>query len=72
MDWKPINSAPFDREVELAVIDGQGEHALTFPCRRIVGGWVDALTKKHLYRILPTHWRDWSSNPMPSESTMLH
>ncbi|MGB8630207.1 MAG: hypothetical protein WCD69_12580 [Xanthobacteraceae bacterium] len=34
MDWNPINSAPFDHEVEIAVIDGQGEHALIFPCRR--------------------------------------
>jgi hypothetical protein len=24
MDWKPIDTAPFDRDVELAVIDGQG------------------------------------------------
>jgi len=71
MDWRPINTAPFDREVELAIIDRQGEHALIFPCRRIVGGWVDARTKKQLYYILPTHWRDWLSSPMPPTSTTL-
>jgi hypothetical protein len=59
MDWKPINTAPFDRDVELAVIDGAGSHALIFPCRRTIGGWVNALTKKQLYSILPTHWRVW-------------
>jgi hypothetical protein len=53
MDWKPVDTAPFDRDVELAVIDGDGEHALVFPCRRIVGGWVNAETKKQLYGILP-------------------
>jgi len=72
MDWKPINNAPFDREVELAIIDGQGEHVLIFPCCRIAGGWADAQTKKQLFHILPTHWRDWPSNSMPSKSIALH
>jgi hypothetical protein len=34
MKWQPINSAPFDRDVELAVINGDGEHALSFPNTR--------------------------------------
>jgi hypothetical protein len=59
MDWKPINTAPFDRDVELAVIDDAGKHALTFPCRRTIGGWVNAGTKKQIYFISPTHWRIW-------------
>lgn len=44
MDWKPIDTAPFDRDLELAVIDGEGKHTLTFPCRRIVGGWFSFTT----------------------------
>jgi hypothetical protein len=32
VDWKPIDTAPFGRDVELAVINGDGKHALTFPC----------------------------------------
>ena len=59
MDWKPIATAPFDRDVELAVINGDGKHALTFPCQRTIGGWVNAVTKKQLYFVLPTHWRVW-------------
>jgi hypothetical protein len=60
MDWKPIDTAPFDRDVELAVIDGSGVHALTFACRRVFGGWINAQTKKRLYYLLPSHWRDRS------------
>jgi hypothetical protein len=69
MDWKPIDTAPFDREVELAVIDGAGVHTLTFPCRRVFSGWANAETKKRLYYISPTHWRDRSPNAEPSVST---
>lgn len=65
MDWKAIDTAPFDRDVELAVIDAAGVDALAFPCRRIFGGWVNAETKKRLYYLLPTHWRD-RPDPMPA------
>jgi hypothetical protein len=65
MDWKPIDTAPFDRDVELAVIDSSGVHALAFPCRRVFGGWVNAQTKKRLYYLLPTHWRDQLAGPKP-------
>jgi hypothetical protein len=59
MDWKPISTAPFDRDLELAVLDGQGrQHALVFPCRRVVGGWLDAETKKWI-EVQPSHWRVW-------------
>jgi hypothetical protein len=64
MHWKTIDTAPFDRDVELAVIDGSGVHALTFHCRRVFGGWVNAQTKKRLYYLLPTHWRDQPASPM--------
>ena len=46
MDWKPIDTAPFDRDVELAVINSDGKHALTFPCRRTIGGWVNAVNQE--------------------------
>jgi hypothetical protein len=58
--WQPIATAPFDRDLRLAVIDQQGEaHALVFPCRRILGGWLKAETKAHI-DVDPTHWREWS------------
>ena len=56
--WQSIPSAPFDRDLELAVIDDDGTHALVFPCRRIAGGWVKVATRERL-DINPTHWREW-------------
>ncbi len=58
MEWQPITTAPFDRDLKLAVINYDGPHALVFPCRRILGGWLNAATKKPLI-VYPTHWREW-------------
>lgn len=58
MEWKSICVAPFDRDLELAVIEKDGPHVLVFPCRRILGGWVKAETKERI-EIRPTHWREW-------------
>ena len=58
--WNDISSAPFDGDLELAVIDGDGPHALVFPCRRILRGWIDAETLKRV-EVHPTHWRAWVS-----------
>ena len=35
-EWRPVSTAPFDRDLELAVLDWEGSHALIFPCRRIM------------------------------------
>jgi hypothetical protein len=56
--WREISTAPFDRDLELAVLDGEGPHALVFPCRRIVAGWMKAGTRERI-DVHPTHWRDW-------------
>jgi hypothetical protein len=56
--WQPINSAPPDRDIALAVLDMDGPHALVFPCRRIADGWMNALTGERL-DVRPTHWREW-------------
>jgi hypothetical protein len=58
MEWKLISTAPFDRDLELAVIDRDGPHALVFPCRRILGGWLKVETDQRV-DVHPTHWRDW-------------
>lgn len=57
--WRDASTAPFDRDLELAVIDADGLHALVFPCRRIVGGWMHADTRERLTRLEPSHWREW-------------
>ena len=56
--WQLVSTAPFDRDLELAVIDEDGEHALVFPCRRILGGWMSVATKQRI-EVRPTHWREW-------------
>lgn len=56
----PAFSAPFDCDLELAVIDEGGVHALVFPCRRILGGWTNKQTGERL-DLRPSHWRVWHS-----------
>ena len=61
-DWQPISDAPFNRDLELCVINYDGTHALIFPCRRILGGWLKAETKGRI-DVKPTHWREWRETP---------
>jgi hypothetical protein len=56
--WQPVETAPFDLDLELAVIDDDGPHALVFPCRRMLQGWLKA-ENKQLIDVRPTHWRPW-------------
>jgi hypothetical protein len=58
MEWEPVSTAPFDRDLELAVLSQDGPHALVFPCQRILGAWVNAETRK-LIDVRPTNWREW-------------
>ncbi|HUI14960.1 MAG TPA: hypothetical protein VL048_15995 [Xanthobacteraceae bacterium] len=57
--WQPINTAPYDRDLELAVIDFGEPHALVFACRRVLNGWINAETKSRI-EVQPTHWREWN------------
>jgi hypothetical protein len=58
--WQSVMlPAPFNIDLELAVLDYEGAHALVFPCRRILGGWVNATTQKRV-DLRPTHWRKWA------------
>ena len=58
MEWQPIDTAPFDVDLELSVIGYDGAHSLVFPCRRILRGWLNAKTKMPV-TVYPTHWREW-------------
>jgi hypothetical protein len=58
LEWQPIATAPFDRDLELAIFGGEVPHALVFPSRRVLGGWIDAESKERL-DLHPTHWREW-------------
>ncbi|RVA26683.1 hypothetical protein EN933_36250 [Mesorhizobium sp. M7A.F.Ca.US.001.01.1.1] len=65
--WKAILSAPFGRELELAVFDEDGEHALVFPCIKGRQGWKHAGTGLRV-DIRPTHWRYWQSKTVPTDN----
>lgn len=58
MDWQVIATAPFELDLELAVIDSEGPHSLVFPCRRVAGGWQNSKSQEHV-DVNPTHWRAW-------------
>jgi hypothetical protein len=59
-NWKPIATAPFDRDIALAVIGYDGVHAVVFPCRRILGGWIKSESRERI-EVYPTHWREWDT-----------
>ena len=61
-NWQPIESAPFDRDLQLSVIEGE-VHALVFPCRRTEVGWISGSGKS--VEVSPSHWRDWTEQEAP-------
>jgi hypothetical protein len=56
--WQSIATAPYDRDLELAVIEKDGLHPLVFACRRTPSGWVSVPTRERI-NVNPTHWRPW-------------
>jgi hypothetical protein len=63
--WQPITTAPYQGDLELAVIETDEPHALVFPCRRVVGGWINAATNERI-EVRPTHWRPWGNGLRPT------
>ena len=53
MEWKPINTVPLDRDVEIAIIDSKDVHVVACPCRLTHHGWIVAESKKRLYWVRP-------------------
>ena len=56
--WQTISTAPFGRDLELAVIEKDRVHSLVFACRRAPDGWIKAQTLERIM-VSPTHWRPW-------------
>ena len=56
--WESISTAPYDCDLELAVVEDNSVHPLIFPCRRTKDGWVKASTRERVI-VSPTHWRVW-------------
>jgi hypothetical protein len=58
--WERLSSAPYDRDLEVAVIEGSRVHPLVFACRRTPGGWINVATQQRV-TVSPTHWRVWAA-----------
>jgi hypothetical protein len=56
--WQTISTAPFDRDLELAVIEDDRVHSLVFACCRAPDGWIKVQTRERVI-VSPTHWRPW-------------
>ncbi|BCH31956.1 hypothetical protein MesoLjLc_38860 [Mesorhizobium sp. L-8-10] len=63
--WHPISTAPFNHDLQLAVMDWDGPHALVFPCKRVLTGWVKSDSNERV-DVSPTHWRMWGHHPIHS------
>jgi hypothetical protein len=58
--WETISTAPYDGDLELAVIEGDHVHSLVFACRRLPNGWIKVATRERIF-VQPTHWRLWQN-----------
>ncbi len=54
-EWREIATAPFDREIEIAVLDGS-INVTGASCLRHGDGWLDTETLRPV-EITATHWR---------------
>jgi len=59
--WETISTAPFGRDLELAVIERDRVHPLVFACRRAPDGWIKVRTLERVV-VSPTHWRPWAGS----------
>ncbi len=55
--WRPVLTAPFNRDIEVAIMDDEGLHPVISPCRRVWDGWIKAETGDKV-AVRPTHWRN--------------
>jgi hypothetical protein len=58
--WREIGTAPGECDVEIAVIDRDGVHAISFACRRSGVGWMISSSRRCI-DVRPTHWRMWNA-----------
>jgi hypothetical protein len=60
-DWRPMEDAPLDEDVELFVTDVFGSfYGLRYPCRRTAEGWVSSASGKAL-KVTPVQWKPLTS-----------
>lgn len=55
-EWRDIATAPFDREIEVAIVAGDITNVPGGSCLRHGDGWLDAETLRPV-AMTATHWR---------------
>ena len=62
--WRPISTAPYNRDLELRLEKGGGMTA-PFPCRHLNGGeWINVDLGTRM-RMRPISWRIWRKSDLP-------
>lgn len=61
--WQPIATAPFNRKVEVAVLDPDGSHRFSYRARLTHGGWLS--DDIGFIEVDPTHWRELAPHNDP-------
>lgn len=56
--WEKISTAPYNLDLELAVIEQDRVYPLVFACRRTASGWIKVPSMDRVV-VSPTHWRPW-------------
>jgi hypothetical protein len=60
--WRPISTAPCNRDVELRVSEGIAISTLEFPCRQTnAGDWVNGDLRTPI-KVQPVEWRVWQQS----------
>ena len=67
--WRSIETVPFGRDLQLAVLSSARVDALVFPCRRVLRGWLNSETHAAV-QVYPTHWREWDDGLNPLLATV--
>jgi hypothetical protein len=58
-DWRPMSTAPCNRDVELRVSEGTAISTLEFPCQQTnAGEWINGDLRTRI-KIQPVEWRVW-------------
>jgi hypothetical protein len=63
-DWHSISTAPFNRDLEVCVIEHDRNRVVPYPCRQTRNGWINGDLDVRA-KIEPTKWRSWPEEPLP-------
>src|SRR5260370_36794134 len=63
-NWHCISTAPFNRDLQLCVLEGNRKYLVPFPCRLTRNGWLNSDLDVRL-DLNPIEWRCWPEGVRP-------